>query len=93
MLVEHHISQPHCHKVFQIVITAIRGPKNEGYVALDDFSFRNNEEFCSTKPEDAAPTTTLAPTEPTTKVPQKLPNCQFEDNTCDWEVFGNEFRW
>ena len=76
------------------MITAARGDKNEGYVALDDFSFRANEEFCSIKPPDAAPTTTMASsTTTTTKKPHHYPNCNFESDTCGWEVFGMEFKW
>ena len=78
----------------QVIITAVRGDINDGYVALDDFSFRANEEFCSIKPEDAVPKTTTTPAvTTTTKKPHKFPDCQFEENTCGWEMFGMEFKW
>ena len=77
-------------------MTAVRGDINDGYVALDDFSFRTNEEFCSIKPDNATPTTTTAPTPtptPTPKPHNPLPNCDFESDTCGWELFGMAFHW
>ena len=77
------------------MIHAHRGDINEGYIALDDFTFRANEEFCSIKPTDADPaiTTTEAVTSTTSKPSNTFPNCQFEAGTCGWELFGEAFHW
>ena len=81
---------------FQIVISAVRGT-GSGYVALDDFKFghsADDDEFCRIRPESAAPTSsTAAPTPSTTKFPAALPSCQFESDSCGWEVFGLGFHW
>ena len=82
--------------VFQIVISAVRGT-GSGYVALDNFEFghsADDDEFCRIRPETAAPTSsTAAPTPSTTEFPAKLPSCQFESDSCDWEIFGLGFHW
>ena len=78
--------------MFQIVITAQRGAGN-GYVAIDDFEFSHGSsdaEYCRIIPDDATPTTTTAT--PTTTLPQ-LPSCQFEEDTCEWEITGLGFKW
>ena len=78
------------------MISAVRGT-GSGYAALDDFKFghsADDDEFCRIRPESAAPSSsTAAPTPSTTKFPAPLPTCQFETDSCDWEVFGLGFQW
>ena len=79
---------------YKIVITAQRSNALLGYVAIDDFEFKFNGEYCITEPEDAIPPTTT--TSVSTTAPHGyFPDCNFNDNgICGW--FIDEFtsmRW
>ena len=78
------------------MISAVRGT-GSGYVALDEFKFghsADDDEFCRIRPDSAAPTSsTAAPTPSTTKFHPELPSCQFESDTCGWEITGLGFHW
>ena len=81
---------------FQIVISAVRGETGMGYVAVDDFHFSHSaddEEFCAIRPEAASPTSSTAVPTSTTEFPGSLPRCNFDADTCDWELFGLGFKW
>ena len=75
-------------------MTATRGT-GDGYVAVDDFTFEHgydDAKYCTIKPDSASPhSTTISPT--TTEPPVILPSCQFETDTCGWEVYGLDFRY
>ena len=76
-------------------MTATRGT-GDGYVAVDDFTFEHgydDAKYCTIKPDSASPhSTTMSPTT-TTEPPVILPSCQFETDTCGWEVYGLDFRY
>ena len=62
---------------------------NYGFVAVDDLVFQAFEE-CSLKPSSAAPKTTLAPTTTmkTTTPKSNIIFCDFQQDTCGWEISG-----
>ena len=71
---------------------------NIGYVAIDDLELEAFEGDCSYEPPSAKPTTTPATTTtPKTTTPQ--PNkgsCNFQEDTCGWEVSAKNaefFGW
>ena len=71
---------------------------NIGYVAIDDLELEAFEGDCSYEPPSAKPTTTPATTTtPQTTTPQ--PNkgsCNFQEDTCGWEVSAKNaefFGW
>ena len=80
---------------YKIIITTERNDRGiTGYVAIDDFEFKFNGEYCITEPEDAIPPTTT--TSVSTTAPHGyFPDCNFNDNgICGW--FIDEFtsmRW
>ena len=56
-----------------MVISAKRGEKDKGYVALDDFLFEKTAaESCNIYPTSAEPT----------KPPPTFPDCDFEEDFC-----------
>ena len=65
-------------------MTAVRGDEGEGYVAIDDFSFKIDAEVCETIPPEAVPNPTNAPTDVPTNATDKFPDCSFQENTCGW---------
>ena len=71
---------------YKIVVTAVRGDKGEGYVAIDDFEFKVDEDICETIPVEAVPNPTNPPTDIPTDAPDKFPDCRFEEDTCGWVV-------
>ena len=71
---------------------------NSGYVAVDELVLEAFEGDCSIQPPSAQPTTTPATsTTPQTTTPS--PNhgsCNFQDNTCEWQISAkdeNFFPW
>ena len=71
---------------------------NIGYVAIDDLELEAFEGDCSYEPSSAKPTTTPATTttpETTTPQPNKG-SCNFQEDTCGWEVSAKNaefFGW
>ena len=71
---------------------------NIGYVAIDDLELEAFEGDCSYEPPSAKPTTTPATTttpETTTPQPNKG-SCNFQEDTCGWEVSAKNaefFGW
>ena len=68
---------------------------NYGFVAVDDLIFQQFED-CGIQPASAAPTTTTTTTTPPTTTEQYITECTFQDDTCGWEISGNEgefFSW
>ena len=80
---------------YRVIVTSTRGT-GDGYVAVDDFTFEHgydDAKYCTTKPDSATPhSTTMSPTT-TTAPPVILPSCQFETDTCGWQVYGLQFIW
>lgn len=59
---------------YRVQFQAIRGSNSQGFIVLDDLDFLGVE-LCEFRPEEAKPTTTSAPTIPsTTPVPTEPPN-------------------
>ena len=73
---------------YKLIMTAVRGDEGQGYVAIDDFSFKIDAEVCETMPSEAVPNPTNAPTnaptDASTNAPDKFPDCSFQENTCGW---------
>ena len=67
------------------MIKAIRNSKEEGYVAVDDFTLEINDD-CAIYPPDAKPT------EPPPTTTVEPPNeCSFQYGLCNWELYKGTF--
>ena len=77
---------------FKLIVTAVRGEKGSGYVAIDDFHFEEDADSCELVPPEASPSSTspstFVPTDPTPT--SSFPDCNFDENTCGWETGNSE---
>ena len=73
--------------MFRIVVVAERHDSKNGFVAVDNFEFIENDE-CLVKPPEADPNlpTTPEPTEP----PGPVITCSFEFDLCDWQDIADD---
>ena len=70
---------------FKILISAARSDKLLGYVAIDDFEFVFDGEYCTIMPPEAAPGPGPTPT-PSPAPGASFPDCKFESDECGWVI-------
>jgi hypothetical protein len=80
---------------FQVKFHALRGPGQEGYVAINDVSFTGSSNDCTVLPPEAVPSlTTLMPsTIPTTPHLPFQESCGFEEDFCNFKPSSEELTW
>ena len=71
----------------QVLFLVTHGPKNEGFVAVDDFETFTVEEgtSCKIDPPEADPHYNP----PTTLSPTNFPDCEFNQSPCGWTMVNS----